>query len=124
MDFSDSKYCSRKSWRWYDIDPESPDLMKHPDNSKATPKQVEINSGDLFYMPSGTLHHVRSLDDCISFNIDFHNVHSLTRAFTAIPKGMPSINVYYNMICFLGVVLGVPAKKLFSRYKPYLNYVS
>ncbi len=121
---NDSKYCYRKGWRWFYVNPESPDLKKHPDYSMAKPVEVVVNEGDVLYMPPAALHHVRSLDDCISFNVDFHTTKSLLLSLSSSAKGMPRENMYYNFISFLGVTLRLPRKFLFERYKSYLSYVS
>lgn len=121
---SDFERCGRRQWRWFDLDPEAPDLARFPEYRQARPVTVTIDSGDLLYIPPGTLHHVRSLDPCISFNIDFHTPSSVMDSFRFINRGMPREALYYNLISFLGLVLKLPEKLLFRFYKPYLNYVS
>jgi hypothetical protein len=120
----DSKYCYRRGWRWFDVNPESPDFERYPDFRKVRVEQIDVKAGDMFYMPPGTLHHVRSLDDCISFNIDFHTVSSVLKAFMSIPKGMPNENVFYNYISLRAMLFKSQRDELFEKYKPYLSYVS
>jgi len=116
--------CGRTRWRWFDIDPERPDLHRFPEYGNLEPVTVEVDAGDLLYIPPGTLHHVRSLDACMSFNIDFHTPRSVVDSFRYVHKGMPREVLYFNFISFLGLVLKLPESSLFRFYKPYLNYVS
>ncbi|MCV3216661.1 cupin-like domain-containing protein [Plectonema radiosum NIES-515] len=120
----DAQYCYRYNWRWFKIDPEKPDLAQYPLYQNAKPIQVIVNPGDILYMPPGTLHHVRSWDKSISFNIDWHTQHSVLQGLAAITKGMPLKNVYYNFLLALGLIVKVPPQVIFRFYKTYLNYVS
>lgn len=120
----DAKYCYRKGWRWFLVNPENPDLNKYPEYKNAKPIKFIVNPGDIVYMPPGTLHHVRSLDMSISFNIDWHTQKSSLNALAAIRKGMPIQNLYYNFLLVMGLVLKVPPQLIFKFYKSYLNYVS
>ncbi|MEH2290135.1 cupin-like domain-containing protein [Nostoc sp.] len=120
----DAKHCYRQGWRWFLVNPENPDLNKYPDYKNAKPIKFIVNPGDILYMPPGTLHHVRSLDMSISFNIDWHTQKSSLTALAAITKGMPIQNLYYNFLLTMGLVLKVPPQIIFKFYKPYLNYVS
>lgn len=118
------KYCYRKKWRWFGVDPENPDYEKFPDFKNVKVEQVEVNSGDIFYMPPGTMHHVRSLEDSISFNVDFHTFDSVLRAFCSVFKGMPKENHYYNYLSLKALLLKPKNDRLFNKYKSYLNYIS
>ncbi|MEH1820703.1 MAG: cupin-like domain-containing protein [Nostoc sp.] len=120
----DAKNCYRKGWRWFLVDPENPDFNKYPEYRNAKPIKFIVNPGDIVYMPPGTLHHVRSLDMSISFNIDWHTQKSSLRALAAMTKGMPVQNCYYNFLLTMGLVLKVPPQIIFKFYKSYLNYVS
>jgi hypothetical protein len=120
----DMKHCGRVGWRWFSLDPEKPDINKFPDFTKLQITEVILNSGDILYMPPGTLHAVRGLEESISFNIDFHTPKSSINGVIKLFQGMPLQNAYYNFISLLGVVFKVPAKYLFPLYKSYLNYVS
>ncbi|MEA5602487.1 cupin-like domain-containing protein [Nostoc sp. UHCC 0252] len=120
----DGKYCYRKGWRWFLVNPENPDFNKYPDYKNARPIKFIVNPGDILYMPPGTLHHVRSLDMSISFNIDWHTHKSSLKAMAAIKKGMPVQNLYYNFLLTMGLVFKVPPQIIFKFYKSYLNYVS
>lgn len=116
--------CYRKEWRWFDANPEATE-QSNPPNFDSVPRiTVDVEPGDLLYMPAGTLHHVRSLDFCMSFNIDFHTRKSLLQTLPTIANGMPLENVYYNLVSALGVVCGLPQGLLFPLYRKYLNYVS
>jgi len=120
----DAKYCAVRGWRWFDVDPERPDFERHPQYRRASPAEVIVDPGDILYLPPGTLHHVRSLETAISFNIDFHTRRSAVRGLLAAGRGMPMRNLYYNSLCAAGLVLNVPADLLFRFYKPYLSYIS
>ncbi|MBW4677257.1 MAG: cupin-like domain-containing protein [Desmonostoc geniculatum HA4340-LM1] len=120
----DAKYCYRKGWRWFLVNPENPDFDKYPEYKNANPITFIVNPGDILYMPPGTLHHVRSLDMSISFNVDWHTSKSSLKALAAITKGMPIQNLYYNFLLTLGLVFKVPPQIIFKFYKTYLNYVS
>jgi hypothetical protein len=121
---ADFERCGRKRWRWFDVDPEAPDLVKFPEYQSVEPITFTIGPGDLLYVPPGTLHHVRSLDATTSFNIDFHTPRSVMNSFQFVNKGMPREVLYYNLISFLGVALKMPESLLFPFYKSYLSYVS
>ncbi|WP_373526931.1 cupin-like domain-containing protein [Nostoc sp.] len=120
----DSKYCYRHNWRWFKIDPEHPDFEQYPLYKNARPIKVIVHPGDILYMPPGTLHHVRSLDMSISFNVDWHTSKSSFNGIAASFKGMPVKNVYYNLLLALGLIFKVPPQVVFRFYKSYLNYVS
>jgi hypothetical protein len=120
----DSKYCYRYNWRWFKIDPEKPDFEKYPLYKNANPIKFIVHPGEILYMPPGTLHHVRSLDASISFNIDWHTQKSSLNGLAASLKGMPAKNVYYNFLLTLALIFKVPPQVIFRFYKSYLNYVS
>jgi hypothetical protein len=117
-------FCGRRGWRWFDVDPEKPDLNRFPEYKQARPVEVIVEPGDILYIPPGTLHHVRGLETSVSFNIDFHTKSSALRALAASVRGMPSKCIYYNLLTALGVVCGVPDSIIFKFYQPYLSYVS
>ncbi|MDZ8184110.1 MAG: cupin-like domain-containing protein [Nostoc sp. ChiSLP02] len=120
----DAKYCYRQGWRWFLVNPENPDFNKYPEYKKARPIKFIVNPGEILYMPPGTLHHVRSLDMSISFNIDWHTHKSSLTALAAVKKGMPVQNLYYNFLLTLGLAFKIPPQIIFNFYKSYLNYVS
>ncbi|MBW4556601.1 MAG: cupin-like domain-containing protein [Trichormus sp. ATA11-4-KO1] len=124
LTYEDKKYCYRYDWRWFKVNPENPDFDKYPKYKNARPIEIIVNPGDILYMPPGTLHHVRSLDMSISFNIDWHTNSSVINSLTACLKGMPMQNVYYNFLLTLGLVFQVPPQIIFKFYKTYLNYIS
>jgi hypothetical protein len=121
---AEEKLCGRKKWRWFGVDPESPDYDRFPEYKNANPVSIVVEPGDLLYIPPGTLHHVKSLSSCISFNVDFHTRSSVINSFLYIYKGMPLKVFYYNIVLFLGLVFKIPSKFLFYFYRSYLNYVS
>jgi hypothetical protein len=118
------KNCYIYNWRWSDVDPENPDLDRHPNFSKVTPTEVTVGPGDVLYMPPGTLHNVRSLERSISFNIDWQTRATALRGMSRIVKGMPVKNVYYNAVVAFGLWTGIPSKAVFPLYRSYLDYVS
>jgi hypothetical protein len=119
-----ARYCGRRGWRWFDVDPERPDYTRFPEYRQATPTVVLVKAGDVFYMPPGTLHHVRSLEPSISFNIDFHTRLSVLKALARCGRGMPAKSAYYNAVVALSVVGKIPEAVTFPSYRPYLSYVS
>ena len=116
--------CYPNGWRWAQFDPSEPDYDAFPRAAGTTPMSVILEPGDALYLPPGTLHHVTNLSLSMSFNIDWHTAHSALRGIASIGRGAPLTNGYYNLLCFLGVGLGVPAKLLFPFYRSYLSYVS
>ncbi|PAX99277.1 hypothetical protein CKO50_21870 [Pseudoalteromonas sp. HM-SA03] len=116
--------CYRKKWRWFSVDPENPDYDKYPNFKNVKVDKVEVNSGDIFYMPPGTIHHVRSLEDSISFNVDFHTFDSVLKSFFSAFKGMPKENHYYNYQSLKALLFKPNNDVLFNKYKSYLNYIS
>jgi hypothetical protein len=116
--------CYPRDWRWSNVDAENPDFERHPLFREAEPAEVVVEPGDALYFPPGTLHHVRSLDCALSFNVDWHTSRSALRGVAAIARGMPLQNVSYNAVIALGLCLGVPRDTLFPYYRSYLNYVS
>ncbi|AJQ95387.1 cupin-like domain-containing protein [Gynuella sunshinyii] len=119
-----SQYCYRKGWRWFQVDPNNVDWDKFPLFEKAKLQRVELNAGDLLYMPPGMLHHVTTLDASLSFNVDFHTKSSVLRSFLSTLDHMPKATFYYNWLVMMGLVAKLPSRWLFKFYKPYLNYVS
>jgi hypothetical protein len=111
-------------WRWCRVDPEAPDLEKFPLFKEAAPVTCDVGPGDMLYLPPGTLHHVRSLETSVSFNIDWHTRRSARRGLLAVSQGMPLKNVYYNAVIAAGLHLPIPRDWLFPLYASYLSYIS
>ncbi len=118
------KFCYRHSWRWCEVDAEKPDLERFPLYAEAQPIEFIVEPGDCLYLPPGMLHHVRSLDCALSFNVDWHTRDSAARGMLALFDGMPIKNVYYNAVIALGMWAGIPAEAVFGYYRSYLNYIS
>lgn len=116
--------CYPQSWRWMRYDPVRPDVEAFPMAERLTQVAVELEPGDVLYMPSGTLHHVTNLSPSVSFNIDWHTPDSARDGVASVARGAPWKNGYYNLLSLLGVGLGVPPKLVFPLYKSYLTYVS
>lgn len=78
----------------------------------------------MLYMPPGMLHHVRSLDGSMSFNVDWHTRDSAIQGVLALKRNMPLKNVYYNAVIALGQCARISAGRVLPWYRSYLNYVS
>jgi hypothetical protein len=120
----DRKYCYTFNWRWSHVDAENPDFEAHPLYRNARVAEAVVEAGDQFYMPPGTLHHVRSLSPSISFNIDWHDRRSALRGLTAVRDGMPRQNLRYNALFALGVWAGLPLKAMMPMLKSFFYYLS
>lgn len=121
---SQKKYCYMRGWRWSAVNASAPDTDRYPEYRKTTPVVVELEPGDMLYIPSETLHEVITLSPSISFNIDWHTRGTAIRGVLSGLRGAPGGNVFYNLLIFLGVCLGVPSALLFHYYKSYLSYIS
>lgn len=117
-------FCYRYRWRWCAVDAERPDLSLHPLFQHAQTQECIVEPGDMLYLPPGMLHHVRSLDPAISFNVDWHTRVSAIKGVAAAGRGMPPRNVYYNTVIALAQCLGFSAERVLPWYRSYLNYVS
>lgn len=124
IDYAYANRCGRHGWRWFNADPEQPDYRAFPEFEGVPVSVVDVGPGDVLFMPSGTLHAVRSLSSSISFNIDWHTPETALRGLLAAKVGMPRQNLRYNFAAFLGVACKVPEALVFPLYRSYLNYVS
>ncbi|WDE05299.1 cupin-like domain-containing protein [Thalassomonas viridans] len=124
MPYSEAENCGQHNWRWFKLDPEQIDERAFSDYNRANTQVVDVEAGDILFMPGGTLHHVRSLDTCISFNIDFHDISSAWQGVEAVNKGIPEENFYYNSLTLMRLLNRAPESVFFKYYKSYLNYVS
>ncbi|MFJ8888612.1 cupin-like domain-containing protein [Streptomyces sp. NPDC102402] len=116
--------CYTYNWRWAAVDPEDPDLDRYPHFRDATVLTCDVEAGDVFYMPPGTLHKVISPGASISFNIDWHDRASALRGVAAVREGMPLRNLRYNSLFALGVVAGLPRGLLMPGLRSYYSYIS
>ncbi|AXE75894.1 cupin-like domain-containing protein [Streptomyces atratus] len=116
--------CYTYNWRWAAVDPEAPDLERYPLFRDATVLTCDVEAGDIFYMPPGTLHKVTSPSASISFNIDWHDRASALRGIAAVREGMPLTNLRYNLLFALGVVAGAPRGLLMPGLRSYYSYIS
>ncbi|SET96697.1 cupin-like domain-containing protein [Hymenobacter actinosclerus] len=116
--------CYVEGWRWARFDPNQPDYEKFPLAQGVNVMEVELDAGDILFMPSGTLHQVHGLSYSVSFNIDWHTTKSARKGVMSVFRGAPRQNGYYNMLILAGLSLKVPPRYIFPRYKSYLNYVS
>ncbi|EGM76584.1 JmjC domain-containing protein [Rheinheimera sp. A13L] len=122
--WQDRNKCKRRGWRWFDCDPSASEDLCQLESSGVTVRKVKVSAGDMFYMPAGTLHHVKSNADCISFNLDFHNKTSVLKSFMGIKEGMPRTNLFYNWLTFRALFLGMDRSEFFKKYRSYLNFIS
>jgi len=53
---------------WVDIDPTHPNLDKYPEFTNAKSITVQVNQGELLYLPSLWFHHVKQSHGCIAVN--------------------------------------------------------
>ncbi len=116
--------CYMKGWRWAEVNPAKPDLDKFKKFSSVSPITVDVEEGDILFMPCGTLHYVETLSYSISFNIDWHSKASVMKGLQSLVLGAPRKNIYYNFLIFLGLVFGIPEKFIYARYKSYLGYIT
>lgn len=116
--------CYTYNWRWAGVDPDAPDLERYPAFRDATVMTCDVEAGDIFYMPPGTLHKVSSRSASISFNIDWHDRASALRGIAAVRDGMPLRNLRYNLLFALGVVAGLPRGVVLPGLRSYYSYIS
>ena len=90
--------CYMKGWRWAEVNPSQPDLNKHQKFSEVAAQVVDVEGGDILFMPSGMLHQVETLSLSISFNIDWHSNKSVSRGVSSFVHGAPWKNIYYNFV--------------------------
>lgn len=121
---SEEKFCDRRGWRWFDLDPTQLDHECLSNKEKIHISKVVVEAGDLLYLPPGTLHHVVSVEASVSFNVDFHTKISVAKAIFSYFNKIPMDSMYYNILVFLGLICKVPSNVIFKFYKSYLNYVS
>ncbi|BBN81223.1 hypothetical protein PA25_12080 [Pseudoalteromonas sp. A25] len=124
MPHESAEHCGQYNWRWFKLDPENPALDSFPNYLPNKTMTVDVEGGDILFMPSGMLHHVRSLSTCISFNIDFHDLKSALDGVLALNKGIPKKNAYYNALVLCRLATKLPECIFLKFYKSYLNYVS
>jgi hypothetical protein len=122
FDSADYQHCYRHHWKWFEVDPLNPDLLKYPDYAKAQPTEILVKAGDILLMPAGTLHHVQTLQESISFNIDFHTKTSVMNALTGPPGDPPERPYYFNSLIALGLMNDVSPLIIYPRYEGYLYY--
>ncbi|MGE0759473.1 MAG: cupin-like domain-containing protein [Pirellulaceae bacterium] len=90
------------------VDPEHPDEERFPEFRNATPLEVELNAGDMLYLPAFWWHHVNSYEFNIAVNywwlpfprevLDQMNegIRSLGAAFPRLP---PHWQRYVSLVC-------------------------
>ena len=119
-----SEHCYPFNWQWSPIDPENPDYEKYPKFRDAEVFQCVLNPGDILYMPPGVWYQVRSLDETISFNFDWHTRKSAVSGFFNYFRGMPFRNAFvYNLTLAAGLTFGIPSRWLSPVLDMHLDYV-
>jgi hypothetical protein len=121
---SQKRHCYMRGWRWSAVNASQPDYHAHPQFRHVTPTVVDIEPGDMLFIPSCTLHEVITLSPSISFNVDWHTPATALRGVLSGLRGAPLQNVFYNLLIASGVCLRVPADWLFPYYRSYLSYIS
>lgn len=116
--------CYLHGWRWGQVNAECPDYSRFPHFKRTTPVRLIIEPGDMLFMPSGTLHEVKTLRPSISFNIDWHTRKTALKGLISGLEGAPLKNVFYNALICAGLYLKIPPEKVFPYYKSYLSYIS
>ncbi len=119
-----SHLCSRRGWRWFDFDLKQPEQVEVFRQHGGAVLNVDVCEGDMFYIPPGMLHHVQSITNSISFNIDYHTIESVFSALLCKDSAMPADNVRYNKIIAKALLFGDPENVYFEQYKSYMNYIS
>jgi ribosomal protein L16 Arg81 hydroxylase len=118
---SQHKYCYMEKYSWSQVDVEQPNFAKYPLFKKATPTEITLLPGDVLYMPPFTLHQVRSIDLCMSMNMDWHTKESVFLWITKLHKRMRFSRIYYNLVYMFGIIFGIPARYLYPIYSAYLR---
>ncbi len=124
VDAASRDRCYTYNWRWSPVDPDEPDLERFPLFRDVRLRTCVVEAGDLLYMPPGTLHKVTSLSQSVSFNIDWHDRHSVVRGLTAVRHRMPVQNLRYNLLFALGVCGRVPLSVMMPALRSYFTYIS
>jgi len=113
--------CYRYDYNAFQVDPEQPDLHKHPLFKNVQPQQAYLSPGDVLYLPPYTLHQVKSIDACLSVKLDWHTAKSIVVSFKNLYHGISAADAYYNFIFSLGILFKIPARFLYPQYKKSLS---
>lgn len=70
------------------VDPEAPDLSRHPEFAEATAYECVLGPGELLFMPSDWWHHVRGLTPSITVS---HNFFNATNASAHLRTALPPL---------------------------------
>ena len=60
------QYLYNETGVFSEVDPEAPDLSRHPAFRDASVIDVVVHPGEMLFMPVGWWHHVRALDVCLT----------------------------------------------------------
>jgi len=75
---------------WIAVDPDNPDLERHPLFALASPVEVVLDPGDILFLPACWYHQVKQEGFCVSVNawydMKFGASHSALNAASAIGK--------------------------------------
>jgi len=117
----DSKYCYRTGWRRARVDAQNVDYEKFPDFKKAEVREVIVKAGEVLYMPPRTWHQAYADDFNVSFNIDWHTRRSAVKGVLSILRGMPpSIALFYNLPHAVGLLTGLPLRKIIRKFQSFV----
>jgi hypothetical protein len=117
----DSQYCYRVGWRRSQVDAKNLDEAKFPDFKKADVREVVVKAGEMLYMPPRTWHQAYADEFNISFNLDWHTKQSAVRGVCSVFRGMPpSIAFFYNLPHAVGLLTGLPLRKIIRRFQGFV----
>lgn len=115
------KYCYMVGYNHSNIDPDNLDHLQYPLFNQAEPQQIILEPGDVLYMPPYTMHHVTSLTNCISMNIDWHTKESVAAALIHSLKNKKFKIFWLNILCMLGLIFNIKSKYIYPLYKHYFK---
>ena len=92
----DTPHCYRVGWRRSKVDARQVDYNMYPRFANATVYELDIQPGEVLYMPPRTWHQTCASETNVSFNLDFHTPRSAVSGVFAvldmariIPAGPP-----------------------------------
>ena len=114
-------YCYLNGFNHFAVDPLNVNLQDFPLFARAHAHEVVLEPGDALYMPPFTLHHVQNLTQSLSCNIDWHTGVSINNAILYQQKHKKYSWMKYNLLCKIGISMGISAKYLYPLYKGYFT---
>lgn len=114
----DIPHCYRVGWLRSKIDARHVDYNEYPWFANATVYELDIQPGEVLYMPPVTWHQTYATETNVSFNLDFHTTRSAVGGVFAMFRGMPpSLALFYNLPHALGLVSGLPLRGLIRTFQ-------